>query len=151
MPHSEKHPWTTVTLKSSSFAVAWLQHVILLFDLILPRCPFQMAYFSVQVVPLPATSLPHYFTTTLYILHYIPHGTTTALPHSFAIPHCCITSLLHYLTTALAHYCTSYLTPSLPHCCITSLLHYLTTALPHYCTSYLTPSLPHCCITSLLH
>ena len=36
-PLSEKHPWTTATLKSRSFAVTRPQHVSLLFDLILTK------------------------------------------------------------------------------------------------------------------
>ena len=45
-PLSEKHSWTTATLESNSFAVTRPQHVSLLFDLILPRRHFQVAYFS---------------------------------------------------------------------------------------------------------
>ena len=40
-PPSGKHPWTTATLESHSFAI-----VSLLFDLILLRRPFKAAYFS---------------------------------------------------------------------------------------------------------
>ena len=51
-----------MTLESSSLTVTRPQHISLLFDLILPRCPFQAAYFSLWLVPLPAVSasgLPH--------------------------------------------------------------------------------------------
>ena len=45
-PPSGKHPWTTATLESHSFAITRPPYVSLLFDLILPRCPFKAAYFS---------------------------------------------------------------------------------------------------------
>ena len=40
-----------------SFAVTRPQHRSLLFDLILPRHPFQAAYFRLRLVPLPAVSV----------------------------------------------------------------------------------------------
>ena len=48
-PPSVKHPWTTATLESRSFAITRPPHVSLLFDtdLILPRRPFKAAYFTV--------------------------------------------------------------------------------------------------------
>ena len=45
-PLSEKHPWTTATLETRSFAVTRPPHVSLVFDLILPRRHFQAAYSS---------------------------------------------------------------------------------------------------------
>ena len=41
LPPSVKHPWTTATLESRSFAITKPPHVSLLFDLILPRRPFK--------------------------------------------------------------------------------------------------------------
>ena len=54
---SEKHLWTTATLESSSFTVTGPPHVSVLFNLILPRRPFQAAYFSLRLVPLQAGSV----------------------------------------------------------------------------------------------
>ena len=57
-PLSKMYPWTIAALEStcSSFATR-LQHVSLLFDLILPHRPFQPAYFRLRLVPLPAVSV----------------------------------------------------------------------------------------------
>ena len=56
-PLSEKHLWTTATLKSSSFTVTGPPQVSVLFNLILPCRPFQAANFSLRLVPLPAVSV----------------------------------------------------------------------------------------------
>ena len=69
-PLSEKHQWTTATIKSSLFALPGRStEVSLLFDLILPRPPFQTAYVSLRLVPLPAVSacgLPHVSSKSSY-------------------------------------------------------------------------------------
>ena len=57
-PLSEKHLWTTATLESSSlFTVTGPPHLSVLFNLILTHRPFQAAYFTLRLVPLPAVSV----------------------------------------------------------------------------------------------
>ena len=56
-PSETEYPWITATPESSLFAITRLQHVSLLFDLFVPRRPFQAAYFSLRLVLLPAVSV----------------------------------------------------------------------------------------------